>query len=842
MTSLSSDLVQSSRRDWRAVPQSSILMAEGEENLSKTLDQEMPPATEDLPSDDSDSDSDSEEEADEAADALRVQALQQALRNQPLHYDSHLQYINCLRKLGEIDKLRNAREHMNRLFPLSPNLWQDWIADEVSLKLNQGAEAFSEIEQLYERAVQEYLSVPLWCDYINFVQEHDKLVSQCSPGGVTKMRELLERAITAAGFHVSEGSKIWEAYREYEQALLLTIDEENTKDRIRSLFHRQLAVPLENLRTTLMDYKAWEADQGNSNDMDAELDGVPPNVALNYQKASAAYNARKQYEDQLTSPVQSEADKLQHFLNYIKFEESSGDPTRVQILYERAISELPVSSDLWLGYTNYLDKTLKVASILKSVYYRATRNCPWISELWVRYLLSLERTKSSEEEIRSVFEQSLQCAFQTKKESLDLYLTRIDGLRRRFSLDQEDFDFQLIRQAFMDASDLLSKELSPEELLSLHKYWAKLEINLGKDITAARGVWDNLIKKSGSTLESHQGYIAMEVEMGHINEARAIYKRCYAKRFARTGSEDICHAWLKFEREHGTLEDYDVALKKVTARLNEVMLFKAQQESKGKADHSAVSVKESTNSPLKRKTDQKPNMKVQPPAKRRRQDAPKTQEKFEPDLGKMEIESEEQLQKEEEKGKEIKKPKAEFYDDQCTAFISNLNLRTNEEDLKYFFSDCGGVTAVRLVRDKVTGKSRGYAYVDFSDDQHLQAAIAKNKKTLHGAKLSIARSDPSRSKKSRPGMSGSFRGRGTARNFPPRNESKSSEEGRNPSKEEPSTDTGASGKEKKVTFMAPRSVMKPLGWNKKDGEGKVEVSGGAELKSNEEFRNLFLKK
>jgi len=45
---------------------------------------------------------------------------------------------------------------------------------------------------------------------------------------------------------------------------------------------------------------------------------------------------------------------------YIKFEESSGDPARVQVLYERAVSELPVSSDIWMGYTSYLDRTLKV--------------------------------------------------------------------------------------------------------------------------------------------------------------------------------------------------------------------------------------------------------------------------------------------------------------------------------------------------------------------------------------------------------------------------------------------------------------------------------------------------
>lgn len=39
------------------------------------------------------------------------------------------------------------------------------------------------------------------------------------------MRKLLERAVAAAGLHVTEGNKIWEAYREFEQALCLTIND-----------------------------------------------------------------------------------------------------------------------------------------------------------------------------------------------------------------------------------------------------------------------------------------------------------------------------------------------------------------------------------------------------------------------------------------------------------------------------------------------------------------------------------------------------------------------------------------------------------------------------------------
>ncbi|XP_020088462.1 squamous cell carcinoma antigen recognized by T-cells 3 [Ananas comosus] len=794
-----------------------------------------------------------EEEEEEGAEHLRIEALERSLREQPLDYEAHVKYIQCLRKSGQIEKLRAAREEMNKNFPLSPKMWQEWAKDEISLSAS--AESFTEVEKLYERAVQEYLSVPLWCDYANFVEEHDQSVSQCLPAGISKMRDLFERALTAAGLHIVEGSKIWEAYREYEQALFLTIsdgnDEEKTKQsqRIRALFHRQLSIPLVDLISTLKDYKVWEAEQGNSNDINTDLDGVPSNVASAYQKAIEMYNARKQYEDRLVDPDTSEADKLQQFMSYIKFEESCGDPARVQVLYERAVVEFPVSSDLWLGYTSYLDRTLKVPTVLKSVYYRATRNCTWVSELWVRYLLSLERVHASEEEIRYVFELAVRCVFPSVKEYLELYLTRVDGLRRRISLNGEKdsaIDFQLIRQTFMDAADFLSPQLSTDDLLHLHEYWARLEANLGKEMVAARGVWENLIKKSGSMLEVWQHYIAMEIEMGHIQEARAIYKRCYSKRFSGTGSEVVCHSWLRFEREHGTLEDFDLAVKKVTPRLHELMIFKSQQESKTGSTYSITKdTHDARKSPLKRKTNQLSSNK-QPPPKRRKEGTSKTVEAS--DVGPTKklrnaTENTEEVKKddanaptEQSKGSlKARDSKSNFYNDQCTAFVSNLNVAANEEHLREFFSDCGGVTAIRLLRDKFTGRSRGLAYVDFSDDEHLTAAIAKNKQTLLGKRLSVARSNPKQSHRKAHTDANLPRSRDKGVRFQS-DEVGRAQENKKTVVEKPSSDLGLTGKN---TFAAPRSLVKPLGWTKK--EPKAD-GGGEELKSNEEFRNIFLKK
>ncbi|KAE9445727.1 hypothetical protein C3L33_22372, partial [Rhododendron williamsianum] len=556
----------------------------------------------------SESESDDDDSDDEAQQTVQIETLEIELSNNPANYDAHVQYIRALRKKGDIEKLRKAREAMSELFPLSPAMWQDWAKDEASL--GSGSESFPEIEKLYECGVFDYLdkptddgvvlgddledddvlydiSVSLWCDYLNFVQEHEPSVRECSPVGILKARDLFERALTAAGLHVAEGHRIWEAYREFEQAIFYTIDatdveaREKQIQRIRHIFHRQMSIPHGELRSTLVAYKSWEAEHGTVPDANSgELDGVSSYVASAYRKALEMLNARVLFEERVSRLDAPDVERLQEYMAYLKFEQSSRDPARVQLLYERAVTEFPISNALWFDYTRYMDSTLKASSIVRDVYLRATKNCPWVGELWVRYLLSLERGRASEKEISAVFEKSILCTFSSFDEYLDIFLTRVDGLRRKISqagevedaLDyavirdtfQHEFNFQVeieedrsrfrsrdaafvVPSAGQDqlcsksqrrASDYLSPHLKDMDgLLRIHSYWARLESSLGKDLVAARGVWESLLKISGSMLDAWKGYIAMETEMGNINEARSLYRRCYSKRFPGTGSE-----------------------------------------------------------------------------------------------------------------------------------------------------------------------------------------------------------------------------------------------------------------------------------------------------------------
>lgn len=61
-------------------------------------------------------------------------------------------------------------------------------------------------------------------------------------------------------------------------------------------------------------------------------------------------------------------------------------------------------------------------------------------------------------------------------------------------------------------------------------------------------------------------------------------------------------------------------------------------------------------------------------------------------------------------------------------FVGNLSYQTIENDLQEYFSAAGTVTSVNLMLDKFTGKSRGFAFVEFADPACAQKAVD----TFHG--------------------------------------------------------------------------------------------------------------
>src|SRR6266581_186856 len=56
-------------------------------------------------------------------------------------------------------------------------------------------------------------------------------------------------------------------------------------------------------------------------------------------------------------------------------------------------------------------------------------------------------------------------------------------------------------------------------------------------------------------------------------------------------------------------------------------------------------------------------------------------------------------------------------------FVGNLSYQTMENDLQEYFSQAGVVTSVNLMLDKFTGKSRGFAFIEFSTADEANKAV-----------------------------------------------------------------------------------------------------------------------
>jgi RNA recognition motif-containing protein len=58
-------------------------------------------------------------------------------------------------------------------------------------------------------------------------------------------------------------------------------------------------------------------------------------------------------------------------------------------------------------------------------------------------------------------------------------------------------------------------------------------------------------------------------------------------------------------------------------------------------------------------------------------------------------------------------------------YVSNLGFNIQDEDLKAFFTPYGEVTSAKIIMDRMTNQSRGFGFVEMSDEAASKKAIAE---------------------------------------------------------------------------------------------------------------------
>ena len=92
-------------------------------------------------------------------------------------------------------------------------------------------------------------------------------------------------------------------------------------------------------------------------------------------------------------------------------------------------------------------------------------------------------------------------------------------------------------------------------------------------------------------------------------------------------------------------------------------------------------------------------------------------------------------------------------------YVSNLSFSVQDEDLREFFAEYGEVTSAKVITDKFTNKSRGFGFVEMSDDEAAKKAIAElDQAAVDGRTIRVTEAKPKEEKAGGGRSGGGFRG------------------------------------------------------------------------------------
>ncbi|XP_006640406.1 squamous cell carcinoma antigen recognized by T-cells 3 [Lepisosteus oculatus] len=718
-------------------------------------------------SDEEEGDSSDDEKENEA----EIQRLEEQLSINAFDYNCHVDLIKLLRQEGELVRLHRARQKMSELFPLTEEIWLDWLKDEIRMA-DQDSDR-EKVYELFEKAVKDYICPEIWLEYAQY-----SIGGIGTQGGIQKVREIFERALTAVGLHMTKGTAVWEAFREFENAILGTVQplpgsvptpEQQALlnaqlERIHTLFRRQLAVPLLDMEATYAEYEEW-SDKA-----------ISAAVTQQYKKALQQMEKSKPYEEAL---LVAEPPKLAEYQAYIDYELKEGDPARIQVIFERALAENCLVPDMWAKYTQYLDRQLKIKDLVLSSHDRAVRNCPWTVGLWKNYLLALERHGAEHQTVSDNFEKALNAGFIQATDYVEIWQAYLDYLRRRVDFSKESSrELEELRAAFTRALDYMKQDVeerfseSGDPSCTIMQIWARIEALHCKNMQKARELWDSIMTKGNAKYANMWlEYYNLERSYGDTQHCRKALHR--AVQCTSDYPEHVCEVLLTFERVEGTLEEWDIAVQKTENRLTRVNEQRAKV-----AEKEALLAKQE-----EEKAEQRRKAKAEKKAQKKTQKMGRTGEKR-----KAEEEEEEEDEWGEESEQPMKKHKGEgdqgFRDageeametetglfgrkaplaktsevsagkkpqvaaakqgnqdkrnDRKSVFVSNLafTLEDPETKIRDFFERCGPVEEVRPVY-KQNGTFRGYCYVQFEDQKTVPEALKLDRQEMDGRPMFVS--------------------------------------------------------------------------------------------------------
>ena len=482
------------------------------------------------------SDSDSEDE-DAAIELLNL------AETTPRNYDAHIAAVQALRSCGDLVQLRKARNLFSHEFPLTTDMWSEWIQDEITAQGNTKRAKLA-IAELYNRAVSDYYSPVLWTARL----DHEIDLQSQGIVKIERVRKVYEEGLAMIGCDVQHASKFWSTCRTFEAKLMEEVEVDTstaksaksiknststnnlTINRALALHKRQIAVPMNGSEEVMQELeKTMETFNTNTSTT------IIRQLRRQHAQALSRRHAREQWEE-MTTKAKPE-DKEHRWLQYLDFENRSTSHGTILIaLYERALVECCLSPRVWMNYCNVMSTMQPIHhERLASVRYRAIRNITYLGELWSAYMRSCERSltggyhkkewkstglPTTLQLINNVLERALSNRFASDTDYSCVWLSYLHAtMRATPTLKVGTVRTEIVRAKAFMTEMFGSKTVSILPILLF-------EVGIvNNSYQESKILYEQIIEMKSSLWSSWTMYIQHAKRNGDMNEVSALYQR-----------------------------------------------------------------------------------------------------------------------------------------------------------------------------------------------------------------------------------------------------------------------------------------------------------------------------
>jgi RNA recognition motif-containing protein len=83
-------------------------------------------------------------------------------------------------------------------------------------------------------------------------------------------------------------------------------------------------------------------------------------------------------------------------------------------------------------------------------------------------------------------------------------------------------------------------------------------------------------------------------------------------------------------------------------------------------------------------------------------------------------------------------------------YVGNLSYKVEENELRQVFEEYGEVASVKIITDKYSGRSKGFAFIEMNDEEQAKKAIEElNQKEIDGRQIIVNVARPRRTENNR---------------------------------------------------------------------------------------------